>query len=194
MGVSADAQDSILLTNHQPHVTGTDEGIWRRLRLVPFEVTFWDPDKHPDPVAEGLDPELRQDKHLRDKLAAEAPGILAWWCKGCLDWRRDGLTTPAEVRAATARYREAEDVLAQFLAERCVTGPRDIRCRRSELYGAYGAWCETAGEKPLSGKSFGDAMTERGFERVTSNGVWYLGVALRQQSETEGAEPDAAGV
>ena len=45
----------IMVTNHRPQVRGTDEGIWRRLRLVPFEVII--------PLAE-------QDPHLPNKLAA----------------------------------------------------------------------------------------------------------------------------
>jgi putative DNA primase/helicase len=174
----------ILLTNHKPRVQGTDEGIWRRLRLVPFEVCFWDPT---DPAKKDRDlpPELRQDKQLPQKLRAEAPGILAWMVQGCLDWQREGLTMPEKVRVATAEYRCAEDAVAQFLEECCLTGNGVMRCRASAIYGAYRQWSERAGEKPLSRDAFGDAMTQRRFERQKSNGVWYLGVTLR--------EPDGAG-
>ncbi len=167
----------ILLTNHRPGVAGTDEGVWRRVRLVPFDVTFWDPDKHPYPAAEGLDPDLRQDKRLGEKLADEAPGILAWMVQGCLDWQRDGLTMPDEVRIATAEYRDAEDLLAQFIAERCVTGANN-RCKLSTLYGAFKAWSEAFGERPLGRKTFSQSLVGK-FQRTTSNGTWYIGIALR---------------
>lgn len=166
----------ILLTNHRPGVAGTDEGVWRRVRLIPFEVTFWDPDKHPDP-AEGLDPDLRQDKRLGEKLEEEAPGILAWMVQGCRDWQRDGLTMPDEVRIATAEYRDAEDLLAQFIAERCVTGANN-RCKLSTLYGAFKAWSEAFGERPLGRKTFSQSLVGK-FQRTTSNGTWYIGIALR---------------
>ncbi len=139
----------VLLTNYKPRVAGNDEGIWRRLRLVPFEVTFWDPDKYPDPEAAGLSPELKQDKELDGKLQAEAEGILAWLVRGCLDWLGSGLTLPEKVRAATASYRAAEDTLGQFLTERhCDTGDRSARCKRSDLYGAYKAWSDARGKSP----------------------------------------------
>jgi putative DNA primase/helicase len=171
----------ILLTNHRPTVKGNDHALWRRLRLVPFTVTFWDPD---DPTTHGRDlpADLRQDKRLGEKLSAEAPGILAWMVRGCLDWQRGGLTLPAKVQAATRQYRDAEDLLGQFLAECCVAGDKDFRCRSRDLYGAYVKWAEGNGEEALSGKAFGDAMTAKGFGRDHSNGTWYLRVALRDAS------------
>ena len=175
----------VLLTNHRPHVAGTDEGIWRRLRLVPFQVTFWDPDKHPNADAEGLDPDLRQDKRLPDKLAVEVPGILAWLVQGCLDWQRGGLTEPKEVQLATAEYRAAEDVLSQFTGERCVIGP-EFRSKLSSLYAAYKAWSEAVGEKPMGSKTFSQALLEQDYRRTTSNGVWYAGIGLRNNAPDEG--------
>ena len=108
----------ILLTNHKPRVMGNDHAIWRRLRLVPFETTFWKPEDHPD-GGKGLDPALRVDPQMGQKLAAEREGILAWLVRGCLDWQHHGLTTPERVVEATQAYRAAEDVLKLFLDECC---------------------------------------------------------------------------
>src|SRR5207249_4861041 len=83
-----------LAANHRPTVRGTDHAVWRRIKLVPFEVTI---------------PKDEQDKHLLTKLRAEWPGILAWAIRGCLDWQREGLGEPDEVRAATAAYRAQQD-------------------------------------------------------------------------------------
>jgi putative DNA primase/helicase len=164
-----------LLTNHKPVVTGTDYGIWRRLRLVPFEAVFYDPD---GPGGQGAPVSRRQDKKLHAKLRAEYPGILAWMVQGALGWQRGGLTLPKKVRVATRGYQKDEDTVAHFLADRCQVGNPDHRHRASELYAAYRAWCQDGGVDPLSQKSFGDAMTERGVERKTSNGTWYVGVAV----------------
>ena len=62
----------VMLTNHKPLVGGTDEGIWRRLRLVPFEVVI---------------PPAERDEDLGRKLAAEADAVLAWLVAGYLDWK-----------------------------------------------------------------------------------------------------------
>ena len=78
-----------LAANHKPIVRGTDHGIWRRVKLVPFTVTV---------------PAEEQDKRLAEKLTAEAAGILAWAVRGCLDWQSDGLGEPEEVKAATKEY------------------------------------------------------------------------------------------
>lgn len=155
----------LLCTNHRPTVRGTDHAVWRRIRLIPFIVTI---------------PDDQQDKALSEKLAAELPGILAWCVRGCLDWQREGLTPPREVAEATDRYRQDEDVLGAFLAENCLVN-REARTKASLLYERYRAWAEKAGETTKTQRRFGDAMTERGFARTTSNGTWYLGVGLRAE-------------
>jgi putative DNA primase/helicase len=120
----------ILVTNHQLEIRGTDDGIWRQCRLVPFTVRFWDRERDES----GL-PELEADNDLPRKLRAEFPGILAWMVQGCLDWQADGLQTPPEVLAATAGYRNEQDVLGQFLVECCIQGSLDYRAKASALYG-----------------------------------------------------------
>jgi putative DNA primase/helicase len=175
----------LLCTNHRPIILGTDEGIWRRLRLIPFEVTFWDPN---DPSIKGRyrPAHLKQDKELPGKLRLELPGILAWCVRGCLDWQRDGLTLPERVRVATAEYRSGEDVLGQFIIECCLVGKDPAyRVKASDLYTRYRAWCEAGGERPSSPRILGASMTERGFERLVSNGTWYLGIALRDSDPQE---------
>jgi putative DNA primase/helicase len=156
----------ILCTNHKPAIRGTDHAIWRRVRLVPFTVTF---------------AEDQQDKQLPEKLRAELPGILAWAVEGCLEWQRSGMQTPKSVLVATEEYRTGEDTLAQWLAQCCKIHDT-YRQKASELYVSYHAWCEQGGERPRSQRVFGEAMTERGFKRMTSNGVWYLGVRLEPVS------------
>ena len=149
-----------LCTNHRPTVRGTDHAIWRRLKLIPFNITIAND---------------KQDKALPEKLAAELPGILAWCVRGCLEWQEDGLNPPAEVEAATTQYKQDEDTLGAFLAENCTTAAGD-RVKASALFARYKAW---SGDDRITQRKFGRAMTERGFERITNDGIWYLGLDLR---------------
>ncbi len=140
----------IMACNHKPQVRGTDNAIWRRLRLVPFTETI---------------PPAEQDKHLPDRLRDEKAGILAWTIEGCLEWRRDGLQAPEEVRQATGAYRAEMDVLGAFLRE-CCELDADYNVAAKELYAAYRLWCEENGERPETQRKFGSRLTERGgFER-----------------------------
>jgi P4 family phage/plasmid primase-like protien len=156
----------LMACNHKPQVRGTDIAIWRRIKLVPFTETI--------PAAE-------QDKALPDKLRAEAAGILAWAVDGCLEWRREGLQAPEEVRQATGEYRAEMDVLGAFLQECCEI---DIEYNETakELYAAYKFWCEDNGERPETQRRFGSRLTERGgFERYrggSDGGHRWRGVRL----------------
>jgi putative DNA primase/helicase len=142
--------------NHKPTIRGTDHGIWRRLRLVPFTVTIPDGDKDP---------------HLAAKLAVELPGILNWAIAGCLRWQRDGLRVPQCVKAATDAYRAAEDVIGQFLAD-STERRTESRAGRTELYKSYQRWAEGEGIKhPLTARRFNRQVEERGFRWVKSNGI-----------------------
>ncbi|MBV9452643.1 MAG: hypothetical protein JOZ19_00760 [Rubrobacter sp.] len=120
-----------LATNHKPEIRGTDPAIWDRIRLVPFDVRI---------------PSGEVDRELPEKLKAELPGILAWAVRGCLDWQKNGLGEPEEVRAATEAYRAEMDVLVAFnggalrAARGCLRGsaatvqrsPGMVRDRRRE--------------------------------------------------------------
>jgi putative DNA primase/helicase len=166
----------ILVTNHRPKIRGTDEGIWRRVLLVPFEVQFLDPD---DPRYEGqeIPPERIRDKGISGRLKLEYQGVLSWLVRGCLDWQRGGLRIPDKVRAATTSYRESEDVLASFLAEKAVYGP-SLKVKAGEFYKAFKKWCEDVGEHVLSQRDVGELMTARGIEKKKSNGWRYHGLTV----------------
>ena len=166
----------VLCTNHKPRIKGTDRGIWRRIALVPFTVTYWNPDK-----GETGPEELKQDKGLQDKLRAEAEGILAACVRGCVAWHKEGLRVPDEVRAATAAYRSAEDVLAAFLADCCFMAD-GVKEKAANLYAAFVTWAERTGETKLRQRQFGEQLGERGFHSYTNNGTWYRGIALKAEN------------
>lgn len=157
-----------LATNHKPMVRGTDDGIWRRIRLIPFQQRF-----------EGE----KQDRDLTHTLRAEAPGILAWLVRACLDWQERGLGTPPAVAAATKEYREDQDLIGRFLAERCDVGPHEFDTAK-RIYENFRRWCEEQGEKAWSQKAVGMRLQERGFvaERTARERTW-RGVAVSVVAE-----------
>jgi putative DNA primase/helicase len=159
-----------LAGNHLPAIRGTDLGIWRRIALVPFDVTF-----------EGE----RQDPDLPAKLDEEAQGILAWAIEGCIEWQEHGLAVPERVKAATARYRTSQDHLGRFIEECCVVEETAYVTARS-LRDEYLVWCERQGEKAWSAKAVGAELSDRGFDNgMTGRGnerarTW-LGIGLAAQ-------------
>jgi putative DNA primase/helicase len=152
----------IMATNHRPVIRGTDNGIWRRLKLIPFTVSVSDE---------------RADKTVPERLRAEYPGILAWCVRGCLEWQARGLATPSEVVEATDGYRREQDLIGSFLAE-CTRSDPSFRTRASVLYARYKAWGEAGSEFIATQTAFALALQERGFQKHISNGKWYLGIGL----------------
>ncbi len=150
-----------LVTNHRPRVDGGDDAIWRRLRLVPFEESF----------------QGRADTELAATLEAELPGILAWAVEGCLEWQRDGLGHAEAVDRATREYREDEDVLGAFLAERCQLESRG-EVTATALREAYEKFCEELGERPLAPHVLGRELARRGIHRGGAQRRCYLGVTV----------------
>jgi putative DNA primase/helicase len=149
-----------LAANHKPVVRGCDLAVWRRIKLLPFTVTI---------------PEEEKDKHLPEKLKAEWPGILAWAVRGCLDWQRDGLGEPDEVRQATVEYQAEQDTLAGFINACCVLH-REARVKAADLLGAYARW---SGERDLAPRTFNSRVQEKGYasKRETA-GYYYRGIGL----------------
>lgn len=143
-----------LSTNHKPVIRGTDLAIWRRVRLIPFDVSF---------------PPEKQDRGLLSALRAELDGILAWAVRGCLAWRKIGLAAPEEVLLATEQYRSEMDVVAMFLDDCCIQHV-NAECSAEVLYKAFSAWAAANGERTMTATMFGRKLSERGFERCKSGG------------------------
>lgn len=158
-----------LSTNHRPRINGTDDGIWRRVKLIPFAVDLRDKIK-PDP------------KHVEKLIADEGAGIMAWLVRGFADWQANGFIEPDCVRAATAEYRTDSDPLADFIADHCVVESGAV-VTASELFIAYqssgGQWKQS---------SFGRAMAERFQKDKPTAGDYrrktiYRGVRLLNESD-----------
>ncbi|MCG3151375.1 MAG: hypothetical protein GEEBNDBF_00646 [bacterium] len=159
-----------LAGNHKPQIGGTDDGIWSRIHLIPFTVSF----------------RGREDTALAEKLEAEQAGILAWLVRGCLNWRKLGLNPPPGVVAAGEAYRQEMDTLAGFISERCQFDPVCFTAGAS-LYDAYCEWVkEETGEQPLNRRAFNAGLEERGCHshRSAFERGW-RGISLRSASSQD---------
>lgn len=139
-----------LSTNHLPKVSGQDEGIWRRIKLIPFTQ---DLRKVTEPIPD-------YDRVLADE---EGPGILNWLLDGLADYLANGFIQPSVVTAASGEYRDGEDELLLFVEECCSIGP-SCHVDSAALFSAYESW----GGR-LSRTAFGKSMSERYSKRRTSN-------------------------
>jgi P4 family phage/plasmid primase-like protien len=150
-----------LATNHRPDVFSTDEGIWRRIKLIPFRARFYD-SYDPDVPTNGPFKDMSLPARLREELS----GILSWAVEGCMKWLEAKSLTPADtVHNAIREYREDMDVIGAFIEERCETHPKNsVAFQR--LYNAYRDWCKDSGHSAFSKNRFGRRLTERGFERT----------------------------
>lgn len=144
--------------NHKPDVGGVDEGIWRRMRLIPFDVTI---------------PESERDTGLRDKLRAELPGILTWAVAGCANWQREGVGWCAKVLDATMQYRSQMDIIADFSAS-ALDMDANARISCDDLYGLYTDYMERHGERAIkTQRQLGSILRDRGFQIQRSNSKDY---------------------
>ena len=132
--------------NEKPMILGTDDGIWRRIRLLPFEAQFRGD---------------KRDPRLTEKLRAELPQILQWSIDAAREYLAEGLYTSIKVDAATKAYRNEQDVMLEFI-EQCAIVDADRTCSTAEIYEAVSAYLETIGFKPWSKRRVTQMLTKRG--------------------------------
>ena len=152
----------VIAGNHPPVVTDDGDGMWRRMILFPFTQRFEGRDCDPD---------------LLDKLWLEASGILNLWLKGFVEWNDGGLQVPASLARATNAYRDEQDLLLDWMNEKCEVAP-DLKTEKLVLFAAYKAWCEDCSYHNLSKASFSRKLTGRGF-KVTADKRKLIGIGLK---------------
>ena len=154
-----------LFINHKPLVDDDSYGFWRRVKMIPFNRTF--------------KPE-EQDKNLVVSLKKEYPGILNWMLEGCLLWQKEGLSpAPEIVNIATQSYREENDELSEFVADKCI---EKGNAKASELFKVYQEWAEKdqglKGKDIMSKTAFGRRMTDKYSKAHHRKGWFYKGISL----------------
>jgi putative DNA primase/helicase len=149
----------ILVSNHKPKVHNTDHAIWRRIKLVPFEVII---------------PADQQDADLRRRFVSDhAPAILAWLVRGGVEWHRDGLGSAAAVDLATAEYKSTQDTLGAFLDE-CTISVGPTKTKVGELFNVWRHWCERSNDRPGRQQDFKAALEDHGFTLESYQNVKYV--------------------
>jgi putative DNA primase/helicase len=159
-----------LAFNNRPSTRGQDEGLWRRLCLVPFTQKVGPAEVGP----------------VLEALEVEGPGILALLVRSCEAYHRDGLQVPEAIRAATNDYRTDMDPVGRFLLEWCRTGEayQAATMPASRLWEAWVQWGKENAEDPGTKNLFGRRLTERGIKRGRPAGLkGYLGVQLNDEGE-----------
>lgn len=161
-----------LATNFKPSFKGQDDGLWRRVKLIPWE-RFFAPEE--------------RDHKLGDKLLAEAEGIFAWAVKGARDWYKDGLKDPAIIVTSTKEYRETSDALAGFLPGMYIHDPEAGRVDGSVLFESYLQWADEENlpaRERWTRRTFFAALEERGLvKRRVTKGVAFDGVRRARQTD-----------
>ncbi|SHU12425.1 bacteriophage protein [Mycobacteroides abscessus subsp. abscessus] len=156
----------ILVTNHLPTVSGDDPAVWRRLRVVPFDVVI---------------PENQRDAGLSERLQHSAEEILTWCVAGWSEYRRIGLAEPVAVLARTDEYKADSDAVGRFITDVCVVSPA-VKATTSQLYEGWQRWCAREGVAEMSMRAFGSALDRHGYRGgAPVNGKrWRAGIALEQ--------------
>ncbi len=178
--------------NPRPDVRGVDEGLWRRLILVPWDVMFYDAEDPKRPAGAPV-----KDLTLPERLREERAGILNWMLDGWRAYREMGLAIPPEVRDATREYREESDRLSGFLEAAIFRKPGSDEPAR-DIFAAYTLWCKQNAQSPMSQTAFGRAMRERGYRSEKRTNIHYVNVALvdawRMLVDMDRAKGSSSGV
>jgi putative DNA primase/helicase len=135
----------IIVGNHKPEITDTSFGMWRRVLLLPFDQTI---------------PEPNRDPGLLETLKGEGSGILKWMLDGLQEYRKHGLQTPEKIKAATAAYREKQDILGDWIGENCKTGAGCSE-KKGDLYADYQDWAKRNGHGVLAQGKLTRRLNER---------------------------------
>ncbi len=156
--------------NRKPRIYGNDDGIWRRVTLVPFEVQI---------------PKEERDKALPTKLQREMSGILNWMVEGALDFlARGALEAPEKILAATQEYRDESDLVGAFIrAAVDVTRSPNDTVEAGDLYAAFTTYCAKSAQTPVGKNTFNRRMPKAadafGFEKGKASVSLYVGIRIR---------------
>jgi putative DNA primase/helicase len=155
----------VLAMNHLPVIRGTDNGIWRRILLIPFTESFTG---------------AREDKTLKETLNGELDGILQWALEGLRQWWVRGLDPPQSVIKATEGYRADSDQIGRWMEERCMKST-NLFLPSGKGYSDYKKWCEIGGEETVSQNKWSRRMNEMGLDasaNASQRGWFHIGLRV----------------
>lgn len=153
-----------MATNHRPIIRGTDKGIWRRIRLIPFDREFTEDEVDPD---------------LTSKLLAESEGILQWMLKGLEMWQKERLGMCEKILLANKEYRQEMDVVSTFIDD-CINNSLGKEVKAAELYHHYRNYCLQNGFFVLTATKFGREMNNKGYVKIHKRtGKYYQNISMK---------------
>lgn len=163
----------VYVTNHLPKVKGNDPAVWRRIRVIPFDVVVSD---------------AQRDQTLPERLELSADAILTWAVEGWYAYEDlGGMNEPDSVRQATDNYQTESDAVKRFIQAECITGPY-VHVRTRDLYNAWTFWATAEGADPLKETPFAKELDRLGYEaRRTSAGMVRAGIGLRAEDDENGS-------
>ncbi|WP_333861988.1 phage/plasmid primase, P4 family [Clostridium sp.] len=161
-----------MTTNKLPRIKGTDNGIWRRIRKIPFEYNF--------------ENDENKDEHFfEDKLMPEMSGILNWALEGCLKWQKEGMEVPEDVKLAIDDYKNEMDPVQRFIDDECIVS-ETCKVKISELYTCYTDLCHENKEYVLSTIKLSKRLVEKGFEKERNkHGRYWSGIGILDTEHQE---------
>lgn len=155
-----------MATNHKPIIRGTDDGIWRRMAIIPFTVQI---------------PENKVDKRLKHKLRRELKAILNWAVEGYMLWRKDGLQEPQTIKDQRKEYRGEMDVVEAYIEDCCIRN-ENAKTQAKPLYQSYREWAQENGQYLMNSTKFGREIGKR-YVKFKSSGTYYKGIGLKEENE-----------
>lgn len=164
----------VLATNHKPRVSDAGDAIWGRVIFMPHTQSFV---ADPDP---NITTQHKYIPNLDELLHVEAPGILSWHVRGCLEYQKNGLNPPDTVKLAVKEYRDSENTIKQFAEDKLMPAPGEKIAART-MYNAYKAWCSDSHRSPESEKDFSKTMETIYEKKRDGTGTKYHGVIFADE-------------
>lgn len=156
-----------MATNHRPVIRGTDNGIWRRIKIIPFNVTFT---------------KDKQDKELIYKLKREIPQILNWLVEGCILWQKEGINNPKAIDDSIKEYRSEMDLIQRWIDECCEIDD-SFNEKSLDLFNDLCNYISINREFQMSNTLFGRNMGKKFEKRRYGGATYYLGIRLKKDNE-----------
>ena len=157
-----------MATNHKPYIRGRDEGIWRRMVIIPFNKQI---------------PLNEVDYELTKKLKGELSAIMNWCVEGYLEWQRHGLAEPQLIKNQRDSYRTEMDSIQAFIEE-CCSLHENATIQAGLFFSMYDEWARENNQHRMSSTKFGREISKR-FEKETIKGKrFYRGISVNEESDT----------
>jgi P4 family phage/plasmid primase-like protien len=127
------------ICNKLPKLKYSDKATWNRIRVIPFESTFVEPN---EPCPTTLEEQLKQKRFPMDKeFGKNIPSMVSAFAWYLLQWRQKVSVRiePEKVREATAIYRRQNDIYRQFIEE-CIAEDNSGSLSITEMYSHFKDW------------------------------------------------------